>query len=73
MAYHTQAYVYQYDLLKGLKKGGTFLLNCIWNEEELDKHLPAAMKRYIAKNDVVLHHKRYRGLETKSVWEQEST
>ncbi len=52
VACHTQAYVYQYDLLKGLKKGGTFLLNCIWNEEELDKHLPAAMKRYIAKNDI---------------------
>ncbi|NLV88228.1 MAG: pyruvate:ferredoxin (flavodoxin) oxidoreductase [Tissierellia bacterium] len=47
-----QSYVYQYDLLKGLKKGGTFLLNCIWNEEELDKNLPASMKRYIAENDI---------------------
>lgn len=47
-----QSYVYQYDLLKGLKKGGTFLLNCTWNEEELDKNLPASMKRYIAENDI---------------------
>ena len=47
-----QSYVYQYDLLKGLKKGGTFLLNCIWDEEELDEHLPANLKRYIAENDI---------------------
>ncbi len=47
-----QSYVYQYDLLKGLKKGGTFLLNCIWNEEELDKNLPASMKKFIANNDI---------------------
>lgn len=47
-----QSYVYQYDLLKGLKKGGTFLLNCIWNEEELEKNLPAKMKRFIAENDI---------------------
>lgn len=47
-----QSYVYQYDLLKGLKKGGTFLLNCSWTEEELDKNLPASMKKYIAENDI---------------------
>src|SRR5690606_22688477 len=45
-------YVYQYDLLKGLKKGGTFLLNTIWDKDELDNHLPAEMKRYIAENDI---------------------
>jgi pyruvate-ferredoxin/flavodoxin oxidoreductase len=48
----TQAYVHQYDLLKGLKKGGTFLLNTIWNKEELDENLPSEMKNYIAKNDI---------------------
>ncbi len=48
----TQAYIYQYDLLKGLKKGGTFLLNTIWSEEELTKHLTGEMKRYIAQNDI---------------------
>ncbi|MDR7855821.1 pyruvate:ferredoxin (flavodoxin) oxidoreductase [Tissierella sp.] len=47
-----QSYVYQYDLLKGLKDGGTFLLNCTWNEEELDKHLPALMKKYIADHKI---------------------
>ncbi|MDD7305918.1 MAG: pyruvate:ferredoxin (flavodoxin) oxidoreductase [Peptoniphilaceae bacterium] len=41
------AYVHQYDLLKGLKDGGTFLLNCQWSEDELDSHLPASMKRYM--------------------------
>ena len=49
---HVQAYVNQYDLLKGLKKGGNFVLNTIWNEEELDRKLPARMKKYIAENEV---------------------
>lgn len=47
-----QAYVKKYDLLRGLKKGGRFLLNCIWDDDELDAHLPASMKRYIANNDI---------------------
>ncbi|MFV1005221.1 2-oxoacid:acceptor oxidoreductase family protein, partial [Klebsiella pneumoniae] len=46
------AYVNQYDLLKGLKDGGKFLLNCAWTDEELEEHLPANMKRYIAEHDV---------------------
>ncbi len=52
VACHNQAYVHQYNLLKGLKKGGTFVLNCIWSDNELSEHLPASMKRYIAKNDI---------------------
>ena len=52
IACHNQAYVHQYDVLKGLKAGGTFVLNCIWNEEEVNSHLPAAMKRYIADHDI---------------------
>ena len=52
IACHNQSYVNEYDLLKGLKKGGTFVLNTIWNEEELDKYLPARMKNYIANNDI---------------------
>ena len=43
---------HQYDILEGLKKGGTFLLNCVWSDEELDKNLPANVKRYIAQNDI---------------------
>ncbi|MBE0068202.1 pyruvate:ferredoxin (flavodoxin) oxidoreductase [Thermoanaerobacterium thermosaccharolyticum] len=52
VACHKQAYVYNYDVLAGLKKGGTFLLNCTWKPEELDEKLPASMKRYIAKNNI---------------------
>lgn len=52
IACHNQAYVNQYDLLSGLKKGGTFLLNCIWSPEELDAKLPASMKKYIAENNI---------------------
>ena len=52
IACHNQSYVHQYDVLKGLKKGGVFVLNCIWNEEELEEHLPATMKQYIAENDI---------------------
>lgn len=52
IACHNQGYVYQYDLLKGLKKGGNFLLNCIWTPEELEEKLPAKLKRFIADNDI---------------------
>ncbi|WP_131058263.1 pyruvate:ferredoxin (flavodoxin) oxidoreductase, partial [Clostridioides difficile] len=52
IACHKQSYVYQYDLLKGLKKGGTFVLNTIWDQAGLEEHLPAHMKQYIAKNDI---------------------
>ena len=47
-----QSYVYQYDLLKGLKKGGTFLLNTIWDEKDLEENLPAEMKRFIVENEI---------------------
>lgn len=47
-----QSYVYQYDLLKGLKNGGKFLLNCSWDKDEVGEHLPAEMKRYIAENNI---------------------
>jgi len=48
----TQAYVNQYDLLKGLKKGGTFLLNTVWTVAELEEKLPGSMKKYMADNDI---------------------
>ena len=47
-----EAYVNQYDLLDGLKKGGTFLLNTVWSVEELEEKLPATMKQYIANNEI---------------------
>ncbi|MBC1485453.1 pyruvate:ferredoxin (flavodoxin) oxidoreductase [Listeria seeligeri] len=48
----TSAYLRSYDLLKGLKPGGTFLLNTIWEGEQLERHLPVAMRSYIAKNNI---------------------
>lgn len=52
VACHNQSYVYKYNVLEGLKKGGRFLLNTIWTPEEVETHLPASMKKYIAENDI---------------------
>jgi len=52
IACSNQTYVYKYDLLKGLKKNGIFVLNCNWTAEELEGKLPAAMKQSIVKNNV---------------------
>ncbi|ODA41552.1 pyruvate:ferredoxin (flavodoxin) oxidoreductase [Desulfosporosinus sp. BG] len=52
IACSNQTYVYKYDLLKGLKKNGIFVLNCNWSAEELAEKLPVAMKQSIAKNNV---------------------
>ncbi|MFH1936745.1 MAG: pyruvate:ferredoxin (flavodoxin) oxidoreductase [Bacteroidota bacterium] len=48
VACHVPAYLEKYDILKGLKDGGTFLLNSIWDAEETKKRLPDAMKKYLA-------------------------
>ncbi|MFN3557275.1 MAG: pyruvate:ferredoxin (flavodoxin) oxidoreductase [Bacteroidales bacterium] len=52
VACHVPAYLEKYDMLKGLKKGGTFLLNSIWDVEETKKRLPDHMKKYMAVNDI---------------------
>jgi len=52
IACHNQSYVNKYDVLKGLKKNGVFLLNTLWDEEGLEKHLPATMKKFIADNNI---------------------
>ena len=52
VACHNPSYVDKYDMVSDVKPGGIFLLNCSWTAEELDAHLPAAMKRTIAKNDI---------------------
>lgn len=52
LACHVPAYLRMYDLTKGLRKGGTFLLNSIWDIDEVEKHLPNKMKRYFAQNDI---------------------
>ncbi len=48
IACHKSAYVLEYDLLDGISEGGTFVLNSPWTLEDMEKHLPAAMKRAIA-------------------------
>ncbi len=52
VACHVPSYLDKYDMLKGLKKGGTFLLNSIWDEEETKDKLPGSMKKYMAENDI---------------------
>ncbi|MFI3240096.1 MAG: pyruvate:ferredoxin (flavodoxin) oxidoreductase, partial [Bacteroidales bacterium] len=55
VACHVQVYLNMYDVTRGLRPGGTFLLNTIWNEEELAKHMPAKVKKYLAKNDITVY------------------
>lgn len=52
IACHNPSFVNHFDLLKGLKRNGVFVLNCQWSEDELDEKLPASIKRYIANNDI---------------------
>ena len=52
VACHCPAYIEKYDIVQDIKKGGTFLLNCDWLPEDLEEHLPAAVKRYLAKNKI---------------------
>ena len=48
VACHNPSYVHKYDMVNNLKEGGTFLLNCPWDEAGLERHLPASMKRTLA-------------------------
>lgn len=52
VACHNPSYVTKYDMLKGIKKGGVFLLNSPWTLEEMETHLPASLKRQIAENQL---------------------
>ncbi len=52
VACHNNAYLTKYDMISDVKPGGTFLLDCPWTDEELEAHLPASVKSYIAKNNV---------------------
>ncbi|ALB47253.1 pyruvate-flavodoxin oxidoreductase [Clostridium beijerinckii] len=52
VACHNKSFIYNFDVLKGLKKNGTFVLNCPWNKDEIEDKLPAAYKRYMAKNNI---------------------
>ena len=48
VACYNPSYVHKYDMVKNLKEGGVFLLNCAWDLEGLEKNLPASMKRALA-------------------------
>ena len=56
VACHVQAYLNMYDVMRGLQPGGTFLLNTIWEGEELAKNLPNKVKKYLAKNNITLYY-----------------
>ena len=56
VACHNPSYVIKgYKMVNDVKPGGVFLINCQWTPEELDKHMPAEAKRYIAKNNIQLY------------------
>ena len=52
VACHNPSYITKYDMVQDLNPGGTFLLNCAWNDEEIEKHVPGQVKRYIADNNI---------------------
>lgn len=52
VACHNPAYITKYDMVSDLKPGGTFLLNCGWSDAELEEHVPGAVRRFIAENDI---------------------
>ncbi|MBQ3121290.1 MAG: pyruvate:ferredoxin (flavodoxin) oxidoreductase [Bacteroidaceae bacterium] len=56
VACHVQAYLRMYDVIRGLQKGGTFLLNTVWNGEELANHLPNNIKKYFADNNITVYY-----------------
>ncbi len=56
VACHNPSYVIKgYKMVNDVKPGGVFMINCQWTDEELDHHMPAEAKRYIAKNDIQLY------------------
>ncbi len=56
VACHVQAYLHMYDVTRGLRDGGTFLLNTIWEGEELAKNLPAKVKKYFADHNITVYY-----------------
>ena len=56
VACHVQAYLNMYDVTRGLQKNGTFLLNTIWEGDELANNLPVNVKAYFAKNNIKVYY-----------------
>ena len=55
VACHVQAYLHMYDVTRGLQKNGTFLLNTIFEGEELANFMPNKVKRYFAQNNITVY------------------
>ena len=55
VACHVQAYLHMYDVTRGLQKNGTFLLNTIFEGDELVNFMPNKVKRYFAKNNITVY------------------
>ena len=56
VACHVPAYIVKgFPMVRDVKPGGTFLINCQWNDEELSRHMPAVAKRYIAQNNIQVY------------------
>ncbi len=56
VACHVQAYLHMYDVTRGLRDNGTFLLNTIWEGEELAKNLPNKVKKYFADHNISVYY-----------------
>ena len=56
VACHVQAYLHMYDVTRGLQKNGTFLLNTVWEGDELAKNLPNKVKKYVADNNITVYY-----------------
>jgi len=56
VACHVQAYLHMYDVTRGLQKNGTFLLNTVWEGDELAKNLPNKVKKYFADNNITVYY-----------------
>lgn len=52
VACHNPSYINKYNMVQDLKDGGSFLLNCGWSMEEIEKHLPGQVKRYMAEHNI---------------------
>ncbi len=56
VACHNPSYVIKgYKMVQDVKPGGIFMINCQWSDEELNQHMPAEAKQYIAKNNIKLY------------------
>ncbi|BCN29109.1 pyruvate:ferredoxin (flavodoxin) oxidoreductase [Anaeromicropila herbilytica] len=55
IACHNKSFIYQHDVLKGIRKGGTFVLVCPWGKEELDEKLPAHLRKTLADKKILFY------------------